>query len=86
MKWILRYLRGTSKTCLCVGTNKPMLVGCIDENMTGDVDFKKSTSGYLITFLGEQCHDNQGCKNMLLCRPQRLSILLSLKLARSYCG
>ena len=30
-----------------------MLVGCIDADMVGDVDSKKSTSGYLITFLGE---------------------------------
>ena len=50
MKWILRYLKGTSKTCLCFGTNKPMLVGCTDANMVGDVDSKKSTSGYLIHF------------------------------------
>ena len=53
MKWILRYLRGTFKICLCFGTDKPMLVGCIDADMVGDVDSKKSTSGYLITFLGE---------------------------------
>ena len=52
MKWILRYLRGTFKICLCFGTDKPMLVGCIDADMVGDVDSKKSTSGYLITFLG----------------------------------
>nr|CAN62028.1 hypothetical protein VITISV_005442 [Vitis vinifera] len=53
MKWILRYLRVTFKICLCFGTDKPMLVGCIDADMVGDVDSKKSTSGYLITFLGE---------------------------------
>ena len=50
MKWILKYLRGTSKTCLCFGTNKPVLVGCTDVDMAGDVDSKKSTSGYLIIF------------------------------------
>ena len=50
VKWILKYLRGTSKTCLCFGTNKPMLVRCTDADMAGDVDFRKSTSGYLITF------------------------------------
>ncbi|KAL6335550.1 hypothetical protein AAG906_030679 [Vitis piasezkii] len=52
VKWILRYLRGTSKTCLCFGTNKPVLVGCTNAYMVGDVDFRKFTSGYLITFLG----------------------------------
>ena len=51
VKWIFRYLRGISKTCLCFGTDKPMLVGCINADMVMDVDFKKSTSSYLIIFL-----------------------------------
>ena len=50
MKWILRYLRGTSKTCLCFGIDKPMLIGCTNANMARDVDSKKFISGYLITF------------------------------------
>ena len=59
MKWILRYLKGTSKTCLCFGTNIPVLVGCIDAYMVGDVDSRKSTSSYLIIFFQrEQCHGN----------------------------
>ena len=52
MKWILRYLKGTYKTCLYFGTDIPVLVGCIDAYMVGDVDSRKSTSAYLITFLG----------------------------------
>ena len=52
MKWILRYLKGTYKTCLCFGTAIPVLVGCIDANMIGDVDSRKSTFGYLIIFSG----------------------------------
>ena len=50
VKWILRYLRNTSKTCLCFGTDKLVLVGCTDANMVGDIDSRKSTFGYLITF------------------------------------
>ncbi|RVW42665.1 Retrovirus-related Pol polyprotein from transposon TNT 1-94 [Vitis vinifera] len=52
VKWILKYLRSTPKTCLCFGTNKLVLVGCIDAYMVEDVDSKKSTSSYLITFSG----------------------------------
>ncbi|RVW25426.1 Retrovirus-related Pol polyprotein from transposon TNT 1-94 [Vitis vinifera] len=44
VKWILKYLRGTSKTCLCFGTDKPILVRCIDVAMAKDVDSRKSTS------------------------------------------
>ncbi|RVW62490.1 Retrovirus-related Pol polyprotein from transposon TNT 1-94 [Vitis vinifera] len=50
MKWILKYLRGTSKTCLYFRTNKPVLVGCTYAHMARDVDSKKSTSCYLIIF------------------------------------
>lgn len=52
VKWIMRYLRGTSKLSLSFGSGKPMLVGYTDSDMAGDVDAYKSTSGYLITFSG----------------------------------
>lgn len=38
MKWILRYLRGTSKACLCFENSKAMLDGFIDLDMAGDID------------------------------------------------
>lgn len=52
VKWILRYLKGTAKKCLCFGNGNQMLVGYVDADMAGDVDSRKSTSGYLITFAG----------------------------------
>ena len=52
VKWIMRYLRGTSKLKLTFGSGKPVLIGYIDSDMAGDVDNRKSTSGYLMTFLG----------------------------------
>jgi len=52
VKWILRYLRGTSKKCLCFGKKKTMLNAYTDADMAGDVDSRKSTSGYLTTFAG----------------------------------
>ena len=50
MKWILRYLKGTSSFNLCFGNNKPVLDGYTDAYMAGDVDFRKSTSRYLMKF------------------------------------
>jgi hypothetical protein len=52
VKWILRYLKGTANKCLCFGNGDQMLVGYVDADMAGDVDSRKSTSGYLITFAG----------------------------------
>ena len=34
MKWILRYLRGTSRICLCFGSRQPILDGDTDANMS----------------------------------------------------
>ena len=33
VKWILRYMRGTSKVCLCFGNGEPMLDGYTDSDM-----------------------------------------------------
>ena len=52
VKWILRYLRGTADMRLCFGGDKPTLVGYSDSDMAGDIDSRKSTSGYLIKFAG----------------------------------
>ena len=50
VKWISRYLKGTSNYCLCFGNNNVVLEGYIDVNMARDVDTIKSTTGYLCTF------------------------------------
>jgi hypothetical protein len=52
VKWILRYLRGTSRVCLYFGNGKQVLDGFTDADMAGDIDSRKSTSGYLITYSG----------------------------------
>ena len=52
VKWILRYLRGTSKACMCIGNGKTVLDGYTDADMAGDIDSRKYTSGNLITFAG----------------------------------
>ena len=38
--------------CLCFGNGKAMLDGFTDSDMAGDVDSRKSTSRYLMTFAG----------------------------------
>ena len=37
---------------LCFGKGELILDGFTDSDMAGDVDSRKSTSGYLITFVG----------------------------------
>jgi Reverse transcriptase (RNA-dependent DNA polymerase) len=52
VKWILRYLRGTSKLCLSFWKDEVVLEGYTDADMAGDLDHRKSTSGYMFTFTG----------------------------------
>ena len=52
MKWLLRYLTGTSNTSLCYNNDKIVLQGSVDANVSGDVDSSKSTSGYIYTIDG----------------------------------
>ena len=52
VKWIFKYLRGTSKVCLSCGGSKPSLEGYTDSDMAGGLDCKRYTSRYLFTFLG----------------------------------
>ncbi|KAJ8498998.1 hypothetical protein OPV22_009550 [Ensete ventricosum] len=52
VKWIFRYLRGSSKVCLSFGGGPPMLIGYIDVDMIRDIDTNKSTLGFVLTFVG----------------------------------
>lgn len=52
MKSLLRYLRGTSSTSLCFGNGEVILQGFVDDDLGGDVDSIKSTSGYIYTVGG----------------------------------
>ena len=52
VKWLLRYLRGTSSTSLCFGKGKVTLQGFVDADLGGDVGSSKSTSGYIYTISG----------------------------------
>ena len=47
VKWLLSYLRGTSNTSLCYGNGKVVMQGFVDADLSGDVYYSKSTSGYI---------------------------------------
>ena len=52
VKWILRYLRGTTNQALCFGDSNIALQGYVDADMEGDKDNRRSTSGYVFTVGG----------------------------------
>ena len=49
VKWILRYLKGSSDTCLCYTSASLKLQGYVDVDFVGDIDSRKSTTGFVFT-------------------------------------
>ncbi|MCO5563946.1 hypothetical protein L7F22_017598 [Adiantum nelumboides] len=52
VKGVLRYLNGTKDMCICFGKDDLLVVGYTDADYAGDLDKRRSTSGYLYTFAG----------------------------------
>jgi len=52
VKWILRYLKGTSGMSLCFRKSNIILQGYSDADLGGDLDSRKSTTGYVFTLGG----------------------------------
>ena len=52
VKWILRYLRGSSDTCLCLTGASLKLQGYVDADFAGDIDSRKSTTRFVFTLGG----------------------------------
>ncbi|CAA0836354.1 Uncharacterized mitochondrial protein AtMg00810 [Striga hermonthica] len=52
VKWILRYLKGSANNSLSFEKGNLVLEGYTDADMTGDLDSRKSTSGFVFTFAG----------------------------------
>ena len=74
VKWIQRYLKGSSDTCLCFTGESLKLQGYVDADFAGDIDSRKSTTGFVFTLSGTAI---SWASNL-----QKLSMLLPLKLER----
>ena len=67
MKWILRYIRGTT----CVGilysrdASSGQLVGYSDSDYSGDLDGRRSTNGYIFTLSGSPISWNSTLQSLV---------------------
>ena len=52
VKWILRYLKDSSDTCLYFTSASWKLQGYVDADFAGDIDSRKSTTGFVFTLGG----------------------------------
>ena len=52
MKWVLRYLKGTNDYCITYNSGCELVYGYVDSDFAGDLDKRRSTSGYVFTLAG----------------------------------
>ena len=52
VKWLLRYLKGTSSVGLCFSKSSVVLQGSCDADLGDDLDGRKSTTVYVFTLGG----------------------------------
>ena len=52
VKWVLRYMRGTSDYCITYNSGCELVCGYVDSNFVCDLDKRRSTSGYAFTLAG----------------------------------
>ncbi|KAG8472415.1 hypothetical protein CXB51_035361 [Gossypium anomalum] len=52
IQWILRYLRCTIDVCLQFGRTRDGVIGYVDADFTGDLDRRRSLTGYVFTIGG----------------------------------
>lgn len=86
MKWILRYLRGTSDLKLCFRSGKLVITSYTDANMVGDGNTRKSTLGYLITFAGEAVSWKSRLQKYVALSTTKAKFIAVIEHARSCCG
>ena len=52
VKGVMRYLNGTKNMCICFGKKEACVVGYTHSDYARDLDNRRSTSGYVFTFIG----------------------------------
>ena len=83
IKWILRYLRGTSHYSLCFGGSNSCLQGYVDSDMVGDIDGGRSTTSYVFTLVVQQLVGFLSSNSLWLSLPLRQSMSLLQRQAKN---
>ena len=74
VKWILRYLKGSSNTCLCFTSASLKLQGYVNTDFAGDIDSRKSTIRFVF-ILGGIAISWASNLQKIRCLLQKLSML-----------
>ena len=80
VKWILRYFKGSSDTCLCFTSASLKLQDYVDVDFASDINSSKSTAEFVFTLGGTAISWASNLQNIVFCLLQKLSMLYQLKL------
>jgi len=72
--WILRYLKGTSKMHLSFKKSNLTLQGFSDADLGGDLDGRKSTTGYILRWVAQLSVGSPNFKEESPFQPLKLNI------------
>ncbi|CAD6202432.1 unnamed protein product [Miscanthus lutarioriparius] len=86
VQWIFRYLRGTSNACLQFGKSRDGLVGYVDSDFAGDLDKRRSLTGYVFTIGGCAVSWKACLRSIVAPTIRNLNIWLFLKLVKKLFG
>ena len=75
---------GTSNACLQIGKSRDGLVGYVDSDYAGDLDKRRSLTGYVLVAV--LLAEKQVCRLLLLYLLQKLNIWLFLMLVKKLFG
>lgn len=84
IKWILSYLGNISRFCLCYGNRKTELSGYLAVDYASDVDSRKSTSSYMMTFVGGVVSRQSRLQKCIVLSTSEVELLSKEK--RNSCG
>ena len=76
VKWIMRYLKGTSDTCLCFIESDLKLEVFVDVDLAGDIDTKKNHYRFCVLWVIQQYHEIQTCRKLQHFQLQKLNTLI----------
>ena len=82
VKWILRFLWGTSCIVICYISTNLQVKGFVYSNFDGDIDGQKSTTGYTFTLIGGAINWTSKLQVVVALSTTKIQYLVQLSLVK----
>ena len=86
VKWILKYLRGTTNKSLCVGGSSVSLQGYVNANMASDRDNRRSATGYVFTLGRKTINWVSKLQNIIALSPMKVEYIVVTEASKEMIG